>query len=256
MTARKGGRAAPWRRTHANLAIRAGDVIDATMVVIPLDTSSTPLPSPQAARRANRGSAASAPIPGTMSTAIPARALRLTRADGDRPSADRLPRLVPQPGQNTSSHGVPAISAARIVGDRNMSRLATSCSFQRSMTAFASARAAASATCCLAPMAMSRPRVRTPIEHYRRNRAEPPPPEPRAAELAGAASTRDADWCAIRGEPTALSGTILVSGARFAVGSAPSRPKLELIQAFPADVGRLRPGGYSGLLGIVGSARC
>jgi hypothetical protein len=44
-------------------------------------------------------------------------------------------------GQNTSSQGVPAISAARIVGDHSMSRLATSCSFQRSMTAFASARA-------------------------------------------------------------------------------------------------------------------
>jgi hypothetical protein len=52
--------------------------------------------------------------------------------------------LVPQPGQNTSSHGVPAISAARIVGDHSMSRLAASCSFQRSMTAFASARAASS----------------------------------------------------------------------------------------------------------------
>jgi hypothetical protein len=36
-------------------------------------------------------------------------------------------------------------------------RLETSCSFQRSMTAFASARAAASATCGLALMAMSRP---------------------------------------------------------------------------------------------------
>jgi hypothetical protein len=42
-----------------------------------------------------------------------------------------IARLVPQPGQNTSSHGVPAISAARIVGDHNMSRLATSCSFRR-----------------------------------------------------------------------------------------------------------------------------
>jgi hypothetical protein len=53
---------------------------------------------------------------------------------------------IPQPGQNISSQGVPAIGGARIVGDRNMSRLATS-SFQRSMTAFASARAAASVTC-------------------------------------------------------------------------------------------------------------
>jgi hypothetical protein len=38
------------------------------------------------------------------------------------------------------------------------------------------------------------------------------------------------------GEQTALSGTILVSVARFAVGSAPSRLKLELVQAFPADM--------------------
>jgi hypothetical protein len=33
-----------------------------------------------------------------------------------------MARLVPQPGQNTSSQGVPASSAARIVGDHNMSR--------------------------------------------------------------------------------------------------------------------------------------
>jgi hypothetical protein len=59
--------------------------------------------------------------------------------------------------------GLPAIRAARIVGDRSMSRLAASCSFQRSTTPFASARAAASATCRFALMAMSRPRVRTPI---------------------------------------------------------------------------------------------
>jgi hypothetical protein len=50
---------------------------------------------------------------------------------------------IPQPAQ--SSQGIPAISAARIVGDHRMSRLEASCSFQRSMTAFASARAAASA---------------------------------------------------------------------------------------------------------------
>jgi len=48
---------------------------------------------------------------------------------------NQSPRLVPQPGQNTSSHGVPAISAARIVGDHSMSRLAASCSFQWSTTA-------------------------------------------------------------------------------------------------------------------------
>jgi hypothetical protein len=44
-----------------------------------------------------------------------------------------MARLVPQPGQKTSSHGVPASSAARIVGDHNMSRTAASCSFQRSI---------------------------------------------------------------------------------------------------------------------------
>jgi hypothetical protein len=54
-----------------------------------------------------------------------------------------IARLVPQLGQSTSSQGVPAISAARIVGDHSMSRLAASCSFQRSTTPFASARAAA-----------------------------------------------------------------------------------------------------------------
>jgi hypothetical protein len=41
----------------------------------------------------------------------------------------QVSRLVPPPEQNTPSQGVPAISAARIVGDHNMSRLATSCSF-------------------------------------------------------------------------------------------------------------------------------
>jgi hypothetical protein len=49
-------------------------------------------------------------------------------------------RLVPQPGQSTSSHSRPAISAARIVGDHGISRPAASCSFRRSITAFASAR--------------------------------------------------------------------------------------------------------------------
>jgi hypothetical protein len=93
----------------------------------------------------------------------------------DRPRSIAL--LVPHPGQNTSSHGVPAISAARIVGDHSMSRLVASCSFQRSITPFASARAAASATCRLALMAMSRPRVRTPIAaQYCPDRAALPSP--------------------------------------------------------------------------------
>jgi hypothetical protein len=58
-----------------------------------------------------------------------------TDASGCRPTIRRsMMRLVPQPGQNTSSHGVPESSAARIVGD-HMSRPAASRSFQRSTTA-------------------------------------------------------------------------------------------------------------------------
>jgi hypothetical protein len=112
------------------------------------------------------------------------RAARSQHQGGDRREGMTidLPQIncpvVPQPGQNTSNHGVSAISAARIVGDHRMSRLATSCSFQRSMTAFASARAAASATCRLAFLAMSRPRVRTPMRQYRPTRAWLPPPLP------------------------------------------------------------------------------
>jgi hypothetical protein len=49
------------------------------------------------------------------------------------------------------------------------------------------------------------------------------------------------------GEQTALSGTILVSVARFRSWFRAEPLKLELIQAFPADVGRPRLGGYSGL---------
>jgi hypothetical protein len=59
--------------------------------------------------------------------------------------------LVPQPGQNTSSHGVPASSAARMVGDYRLSRSRASCPFHRSTTASASARAALSAAFRLAP---------------------------------------------------------------------------------------------------------
>jgi hypothetical protein len=87
----------------------------------------------------------------------------------DRPACPAARAVHVEPGRPCDQRG-PA------VGDHRMSRLATSCSFQRSMTAFASARAAASATCRLAPMAMSRPRVRTPMRQYCLNRAEPPPP--------------------------------------------------------------------------------
>jgi len=44
-------------------------------------------------------------------------------ASGWRPMVRRsIARLVPQPGQNTSSHGVPASDAARIVGDHSMAQ--------------------------------------------------------------------------------------------------------------------------------------
>jgi hypothetical protein len=43
-----------------------------------------------------------------------------------------IAQLVPQREQNKSSHGLPAISAARIVGDHNMSRPAATWSFRRS----------------------------------------------------------------------------------------------------------------------------
>jgi hypothetical protein len=42
-----------------------------------------------------------------------------------------IARLVPQPGQNTSSQGVLATRAARIAGDHSMFRLSASWSFQR-----------------------------------------------------------------------------------------------------------------------------
>jgi hypothetical protein len=48
-----------------------------------------------------------------------------------------MARLVPQLGQNMSSHGESAGTAARIVGDHSMSP-AASWSFQRSTTALAS----------------------------------------------------------------------------------------------------------------------
>jgi hypothetical protein len=69
----------------------------------------------------------------------------------------------PASGQKTSSHGVPAISAARIVGDHNMSRPVARRRFQRSTTASASSRATWSALNLLAPALMPRPRVLTPM---------------------------------------------------------------------------------------------
>jgi hypothetical protein len=63
---------------------------------------STPLPLPQVVTRAIRGSSAWAPIPATTSTAGQARGWRPTRADD---ACRSIARLVPQPGQNTSSPG-------------------------------------------------------------------------------------------------------------------------------------------------------
>jgi hypothetical protein len=62
-----------------------------------------------------------------------------TEASGWRSSVRRsIARLVPQPGQETSSQGVPASSAARIAGDHSMSRPVASRRFQRSRTSSAS----------------------------------------------------------------------------------------------------------------------
>jgi hypothetical protein len=58
-----------------------------------------------------------------------------TEASGWRSTVRRsIARLVPQPGQKISSHGVPATRAARIVGDHSMSRPVAKRRFQRSMT--------------------------------------------------------------------------------------------------------------------------
>jgi hypothetical protein len=55
-----------------------------------------------------------------------------TEASGWRSTVRRsMARLVTQPGQKTSSHGVPATSAALIVGDHSMSRPVASRRFQR-----------------------------------------------------------------------------------------------------------------------------
>jgi hypothetical protein len=59
-----------------------------------------------------------------------------TEANGSRSMARRsIARLVPQPEQNTSSQGVSASSAARIVGDHSMTRPVASRRFQRSTRA-------------------------------------------------------------------------------------------------------------------------
>ena len=76
---------------------------------------------PAAGRRAQAASA-SVPCRNTRNTAGPAPACPPRPADDGRLSAGRSPGWLPQPGQNTSSHGVPAISAARIVGDHSMAR--------------------------------------------------------------------------------------------------------------------------------------
>jgi hypothetical protein len=56
-----------------------------------------------------------------------------------------IARLVRHPGQYTSSHGVPAVVAHRIVGDHSAPRPAASAAFQRLTTRMASSRAASSA---------------------------------------------------------------------------------------------------------------
>jgi len=56
-----------------------------------------------------------------------------------------MARLVPQPGQCTSSHGVPAITAHRIVGDHSAPRPRDRAAFHSAMTRIASSWAACSA---------------------------------------------------------------------------------------------------------------
>jgi hypothetical protein len=85
-----------------------------------------------------------------------------TEASGWRSTVRRsIALLVPQPGQKTSSHGVPATNAALIVGDHSMRPVARR-RFQRSMTSSASRRAAVSAFSLAAPLESS-PRVLTPV---------------------------------------------------------------------------------------------
>jgi hypothetical protein len=56
-----------------------------------------------------------------------------------------IARLDRQPGQCTSSHGMPAITAQRIVGDHSPTRPAASAAFHRSTTRTASSRETCSA---------------------------------------------------------------------------------------------------------------
>jgi hypothetical protein len=117
---------------------------------------------PAAGRRAQAASA-SAPCRGTRNTAGPAPACRRTRGGGGRRPAGRSRGSCRSPGHKTSSHGVPAISAARIVGDHSMSRPVARRRFQRSITSSASRRAARSAFSLAAPALMSSPRILTPM---------------------------------------------------------------------------------------------
>jgi hypothetical protein len=69
-----------------------------------------------------------------MSTAKPSTSVS-TEANGRRSRVRRsIARLVSHPGQKTSSYGVPAISAARMVGDHSLSRPVARRRFHRSMT--------------------------------------------------------------------------------------------------------------------------
>jgi hypothetical protein len=87
-----------------------------------------------------------------------------TEANGWRSTVRMsIARLVRQPGQYTSSHGVPAVTAARIVGDHSAPRPAASAAFQRSMTASASARAVSASPSVRHLASISGRRVRCPI---------------------------------------------------------------------------------------------
>ncbi len=88
-------------------------------------------PVARAAEQTARSASASVPSLGhhehrKPSTSVP------TEASGWRSIVRRsMARLVPQPGQKTSSQGLPASNAARIVGGHSMSRPRASWSFHR-----------------------------------------------------------------------------------------------------------------------------
>jgi hypothetical protein len=78
-------------------------------------TDSTPRPSLQAGARANRGSSASAPTPGTKSTAAQGQGSRPTRRDGGRPFEGQLPGSCRSLGRTRQARVSPRSQAGALV---------------------------------------------------------------------------------------------------------------------------------------------